>query len=267
MTVCVGIKVRDCLVFAADSAVSMVATSADGSPVVTNIWNHGTKVFNLHKALPIVAMTAGAGNVAGASLSDLAKYLRDDLTNGSLSIEHQYSIKDVANRAKQFFARVASTESFDFWLGGYGSDEAFSEVWKFSFVNGAANDLEKLVATEVDNNVFWGGSTAPISRLVLGLDPAVKPELLQANVPPEVVEQLELAVVTPLVDAAMPVQDAIDLADFLVDVTKRYSAFLPGANVVGGETDIATVTRHEGFKWIRRKHYYPEHLNRGNDLV
>ena len=59
----------------------------------------------------------------------------------------------------------------------------------------------------------------------------------------------------------MPVQDAIDLADFLVDLAKGYSAFLPGANVVGGDTDIATVTKHEGFKWIRRKHYYPAHLN------
>ena len=60
----------------------------------------------------------------------------------------------------------------------------------------------------------------------------------------------------------MPVQDAIDLADFLVDMTTKYFAFLPGADIVAGDTDIATVTKHEGFKWIRRKHYYPAHLNR-----
>ena len=59
----------------------------------------------------------------------------------------------------------------------------------------------------------------------------------------------------------MPIQDAINLADFLVDVTKRYFAFHPGADIVGGSTDIATVTRHEGFKWIKRKHYYPADLN------
>ena len=70
---------------------------------------------------------------------------------------------------------------------------------------------------------------------------------------------------TPLVHSSMPVQDAIDLADFLVDVTKRYFAFLPGANVVGGDTEIATVTKHEGFKWIKRKHYYPGHLNPKGD--
>jgi len=64
-----------------------------------------------------------------------------------------------------------------------------------------------------------------------------------------------------LVHAAMPVVDAINLADFLVDLTKRYFRFLPGADIVGGATDIATVTKHEGFKWIRRKHYYPPELN------
>ncbi|MCY4150606.1 MAG: hypothetical protein OXF73_14905, partial [Gammaproteobacteria bacterium] len=62
------------------------------------------------------------------------------------------------------------------------------------------------------------------------------------------------------------VQDAINLADFLVDMTKRHAAFLPGADTVGGDTDIATVTKHEGFKWIRRKHYYSPQLNtRGTD--
>ena len=61
----------------------------------------------------------------------------------------------------------------------------------------------------------------------------------------------------------MPVQDAIDLADFLVDLAKGYSAFLPGANVAGGNTDVATVPKHEGFRWIRRRHHYPVYMNPG----
>ena len=65
----------------------------------------------------------------------------------------------------------------------------------------------------------------------------------------------------PLVNPSMPVQDAINLADFLVDLTKKYFSFAPGHNIVGGDTDIATVTKYEGFKWIKRKHYYPQHLN------
>ncbi len=65
----------------------------------------------------------------------------------------------------------------------------------------------------------------------------------------------------------MPVQDAINLAEYLVDVTKKYFAFLPGADIVAGDTDIATVTKHEGFKWIRRKHYYSPQFNRGKQIM
>ena len=57
----------------------------------------------------------------------------------------------------------------------------------------------------------------------------------------------------------MRVQDAIDFADILVDMTKRYCAFLPRADIVGGSTDIATTAKHKSFKWIRRKHLCPIH--------
>jgi len=64
-----------------------------------------------------------------------------------------------------------------------------------------------------------------------------------------------------LVEAAMPIQDAIDLAEFLVDTTIQFSRFTPGAPLVGGPIEIAAITKHEGFKWIRRKHYFSEELN------
>lgn len=60
----------------------------------------------------------------------------------------------------------------------------------------------------------------------------------------------------------MTAQDAINLANFLVDLTKHCFRVFPGADDnVGEDTDIATVSRCEGFKSIRRKHYYPAILN------
>lgn len=56
-------------------------------------------------------------------------------------------------------------------------------------------------------------------------------------------------------------QDAIDLAEFLVHLTIMFSRFSPGAPSVGGPIEIAAVTKHEGFKWIKRKHYYEQRLN------
>ena len=120
--------------------------------------------------------------------------------------------------------------------------------------------------------LVWGGQDKAINRLIHGFDEETVTVLGELGLNQEnllqVISRIKQQCQTPLVDSTMPVQDAINLADFLVDVTKRYFAFLPGANVVGGETDIATVTKHEGFKWIKRKHYYPDHLNqRGLDHV
>ena len=268
MTVCVAIKVHDCIVFAADSAVSVTATLPDGTPIVSNVWQHGLKVFNLHRDLPIMAMTAGMGNLGSASVNCLAKDLRLNLMEHIPSDANDYTIEDVATRASQFFQAEyskinpppANPSSLEFWIGGYSFGAKHGEIWKLELQNGHPNPPFRLDDPQAGEHVItWGGQVQAINRLLLGCDP----QLAQFIPPPN-----RLMAQTPLVDPFMPIQSAIELADFLVEMTKRYVAFMPGANGVGGDVDIATVTRHEGFKWIRRKHYYSQHLNRGaNDHV
>ena len=57
------------------------------------------------------------------------------------------------------------------------------------------------------------------------------------------------------------IKDAIDLVKFLADISVNSSRFVPGSQVIGGSIDIAVITKHEGFKWIQRKHYYDKDLN------
>jgi hypothetical protein len=50
-TICVGVQVNDCLVFAADSAVTLsYGVDSNGSEII-NVLGHGNKVFNL-KMIP-----------------------------------------------------------------------------------------------------------------------------------------------------------------------------------------------------------------------
>lgn len=268
MTVCVAIKVHDCIVFAADSAVTL--SSEHG---IKNIWEHGSKVFNLHRELPIVAMTAGMGHFGPASISNLTKDLRLQLSkdNDTELDMDDYIIEQVAVYAQKFFTEKYNAiapkpaSPFEFWIGGYGSDGARGEIWKL-FIQDGESVVLQLAKAEDDDMLVWGGQNKAINRLVNGFDDETVLVLSELGLPQEsllqVISRVKQQSMTPLVHSSMPVQDAINLADFLVDMTKRYFAFLPDANVVGGETDIATVTKHEGFKWIRRKHYYPEDLNR-----
>jgi hypothetical protein len=275
VTVCVGIKVHDCIVFAADSASSLIGINEDGSSAVINVWRHGTKVFNLHKCLPIAAMTCGMGHIGPASISTLAKDLRKSLTkeDGVALATENYSIQEVVDKAHAFFAarynelaeKPANPHIFEFWIGGIGSDGLRGEAWKLAIQDGHILDPMLVASQDDDDRIFWGGQPGVINRLLLGFDEKLFEVLAEtgsdADSQAAFVEELRARASTPLVHAAMPVQDAIALADFLVDVTKRYFAFLPGADVVGGDTDVATVTKHEGFKWIRRKHYYSPSLN------
>lgn len=276
MTVCVAVTVDDGLVFAADSATSLLMTDADGRSGIANVYKHGNKVFNLCRGLPIVAMTAGMGSIGRAPIHALAKDFRAKLAKGDeVKFDpNDYTIEQIAIDARAFlfeqrFQKLdpppPPPHGFEFWIGGFSSRSEQPEVWKISIVNGACEPPSRLKASG-DCGVDWGGQPDPIHRLLMGFSQELGPALLQAGV-----AQAELPALLQLIQSKtaasnivappMPIQDAIELAEFLVDLTKKFVRFLPGADVVGGESDIATVTRHEKFKWVRRKHYYPVHLN------
>ncbi len=243
--------------------------------MVLNVWAHGNKVFNLYKSKPIAAMTCGMGHMGPASISNLAKDLRRKLVaeEGFKLDPEAYTLKEVAEKSEAFFQeRYAKIEpapsgphGFEFWVGGYGANCDNAEIWKISLQNGEWLPLELVADQEQDGHVSWGGQPQAINRLLLGYDPALADALVDFGLPEEITrplfEQVQARLSTPLVHPAMPIQDAINLTSFLVELTKRYFAFLPGADVVGGATDIATVTKHEGFKWIDRKHHYDAALN------
>lgn len=278
MTICVAVKVHDCLVFAADSALSLV----EGGETV-NVYAHGNKVFNLVKGLPVCAMFCGMGNIGRSSISSLAKLLRRELSapigEGGLD-RLAYSVEEIAQRAKKLLfddhylpldEKPTADHSLEFFVGGYGSSSDVAEVWKIVLANGGCSEPERQFAGTDAAFVLWAGQPEALNRLILGYSQLLPTALLEAGLPEADLVPMMQAVRqrtgTPLATDPMPTGDAIALADFLVDTTKRYVHFLKGADTVGGDTDIATVTRFEGFKWIRRKHHYPRDLNKETDHV
>jgi hypothetical protein len=158
----------------------------------------------------------------------------------------------------------------EFFIGGYSAGEQMAELWKIVIANGDCVGPERQMPGQ-DSFVIWAGQPEALNRLLIGYSGRLADALLEAGVEADRLEPLldhiQAHTATSLVDPPTPTGDAIALADFLVDVTKRYVHFLHGADTVGGETDIATVTRHEGFKWIKRKHFYPRDLNQETDHV
>lgn len=61
--------------------------------------------------------------------------------------------------------------------------------------------------------------------------------------------------------AMMPKQELIELAEALVSITAIERKATVDEGTVGGPVDVALITKHEGFVWIKRKHHFPKDLN------
>lgn len=277
MTIAIAVKVNDGLVLATDSAGTLTTTDLSGNTGIFNVYNNANKVFNLRKGLPLGAMTYGVGNIGAASISTLTKDFRalSEASGSPYAIDSgNYTIQDVADKYRDFMlAEYLSaygsgpfpSSDTGLVIGGYSTSAPLSEVYEFALQNGQATPVTCTRAQGVGGILTYAQNEA-VSRLIYGL-PSQMADVLANNlgVPQnQILPTLQVmiqAFTIPLCPDAMPIQDAIDLAEFLVDLTIKYSRFIPGTATVGGPVEIAAITKYEGFKWIRRKHYFGSELN------
>jgi hypothetical protein len=183
---------------------------------------------------------------------------------------HRKSWKDILKKLlfeekyQPLYQHTPKKPSLGFLVAGYSSGQGLAEEWLIEIAEGICPE-PKLERPQEEIGCLWYGQPEAIMRLLLGYGSGLRQVLQQMGVPSNDLEpamqQITAALAVPLVIAPMPIQDAIDLAEFLVQLAIMYSRFSPGAPTVGGPVESAAITKHEGFKWIKRKHYYDPHLN------
>ena len=187
-----------------------------------------------------------------------------------------YTVETVAQHLKEFvFDELYAPEFKDtsqqrldlgFIVAGYSANDAsMAEEFQIYIKNGVCSGPTKLRPQQIIG-LTAGGDTEALNRLMSGISGAL-PQVLQdilkvaPNQIPQVMNLLQERLTIPLILPAMPLQDAIDLGEFLVDLTIKFSRFKPGPPTVGGPIEIASISKHEGFRWIKRKHYFDRQLN------
>lgn len=60
---------------------------------------------------------------------------------------------------------------------------------------------------------------------------------------------------------SMPKQDLATLAESLIEITSLKRKVTRDRETVGGDVDVAVISRSEGLVWVKRKHYFPADLN------
>lgn len=277
MTICIGVKVNDGIVFAADSAASMMQISG-GLPIISRVYNNADKIFNLHRKLPVVAMTCGIGNFGSESISTIVKGIRLQLMSQGGMDPTDYSLERIVEFShavfKEKFDRlnnaIKQSQSFEFFVGGCSLNGGGDEIWKFQSSEGKFHEPERILSAG-DTDILWAGQSEACVRLVLGHSSNTYEIFRASGLSHEQAENLLITVqrnaVAQFLEPSMPITDAIELAKFLAQTCASFVKFSPGADTVGGNLDIATVTKYEGFRWISRKHFYPQELNRETNHV
>lgn len=262
MTIIVSVKINDGIVMAADSAGTM------GSG---QIYAHANKITNLCEGLPIGAMSTGAGGIGNKSVETLLKDLRRrfagcDPAHADWRLDPAgYTLEQVAGRLRTFLfeekaAHCPEPTNLQLRLCGYSTGRPLAEVWEVN-MTGQCCPPPRQIMEETAFGVMWDGQYEALNRLILGLGLEINGALVKHGLPADQAIRLQAELARELYATlsvpAMPIQDAIDLARFLVETTigfVRFAVFMPKS--VGGAVEIAAITKHEGFRWVQRKSFY-----------
>lgn len=281
MSIAISIKTNDGLVLAADSASTLLGQDPKQGIVVINTYNNANKVFNLVKGLPIGVVTWGAGSIGLASIATLVKDLRRRLSNEVRNGQYKdwvingdnYTILWAAEKVRKFIYEENYLQAFKEWpqkpdisfiVGGYSSGASLPDEYMIQIVKGECG-LPQLLRQNQETGTTWGGIGEALNRLLLGYGSGLPQVLQGVGIPAQNLQQamnaIQAVLGVPLVNPAMPLQDAIDLAQFFVDLTIKWVRFAPGPPTVGGPIEIAAISKHEGFRWVQRKYYFSKELN------
>jgi hypothetical protein len=271
MTICVSVNVAEGLVFAADSQVTLTRsqTLADGQ-ITTSVYqtfNYANKITHF-KNYPIGVMSWGLANLQQRSIQSLILELENEYA--SLEEDQEYSVETIAKDIADFVGKryqdtysnqtqiTPPERSLGMLIGGYAYEEFFPTQYAVQFEN--SNDLVSVRSNDDEGmpqfGASWYGMTDALFRLIRGYDIQALTALINRGVNVSIVNEWIEAreAELPLVFDGMPLQDAIDFAEYCIQVVIGRYRFGAGIPLCGGDVDIAVI-RPRQFTWARRKQW------------
>lgn len=282
MSLAVVFKSPEGLVLAADSRVTVMGqvpvvpvlppnSPTPAQPFVTvqmlpSYYDNATKLLAVNSQSHIGMVTYGAGALGQREPRTAYSYMpefEEHLANeGSgrrsvLELSRQIGIffQDKWTAAGMPVAPLPpGVEALNFLIAGFNEGETYGRVY-LVVVPDAIDPVEQKAG---DFGITWGGQSeflqrllngfapqaADIAKATLGLDDAQERQLVNA---------WNLQMGLPIPYQFLPLQDCLDMADFLVNVTSSIQTWMVAVRGVGGEIDLATITRTDGLRPVRQK--------------
>ena len=268
MSLGVVIKGPDGIVLAADSRVTLEAQMA-GQP-------HPFSV-NFDNAIKTLSFSKEPHNFVGAVTYGIAGIGIPPRTAHSFLPEFEISLEEKKNRlpvleySKQlssFFMlqweKAKMPKDYEgpnmtFVVGGYDEGKPYGDVFLFE-IPGAPDPRER------HPNMFgmtWGGQLQIASRLIHGYDPKLlnileKELKLTKEQVQNLIPILNTNLQFPIPYDVLPLQDCVNLALLLLRTTISAQHLSVDVRGVGGDIEIAIITRTAGLKYLQKKELHGE---------
>ncbi len=260
MSLGVVIKGPEGVVLAADSRVTLEARKKDSPPIPVN-YDNATKLLTFSKPHNFVGVVTYGQAVIGLRT---AHSFVPEFEQTVLENKERLKIDEYAGELSTFYMdRWKETVKGDyqgpnmtFIVGGYNNRAAYGRVLRFEIPGQPEPKPED--AMEEGFGMTWGGQLEVASRLIHGFDPglmnivAAKANLNEEQAK-ELLRELMSNLQYPIPYQALPLQDCVDLAIFLIRTTMSAQQLAIAIRGVGGPIDVAIITRTNGLKYVQQK--------------
>jgi hypothetical protein len=269
MTICVSVRIPEGLVLAADSAASLEGTVTTPQGTQTGIlqtFNYASKVAQI-KDYPIGVMSWGMASIGNRSIQGLIMEFEYDYPKMDKNAD--YTVKKIADDLLKFlhdkymaaYPDGSKQPRLGVFVGGYShysKGSFFSEQFSYDFP--ASKDWRIVRPNQPDGSqsfgADWFGQIDALTRLIHGYTRGGLDELVKRGADKKIVQKWAADHVSelPLIFDGMPLQDAVDFANFAVQLTIGTFRFALGPPLCGGDVDIAVITP-AAFHWAQRKQW------------
>ena len=262
MSLGIVVKGPEGLVLAADSRVTLESRQQGQPPIMVN-FDNATKLLsfgepnisNPHRYVGVV--TYGQAAIGLRTANSFVPEFEEGLPKERLKID------DFAKVLSDFFMKqwqaVMPSDyagpAMTFIVAGFNDGEAYGRVYLIE-IPSTPTPIEQH-GKPGEFGITWGGQREFVDRLLRGYDPRL-PELIKNALHLKPTQMSELMKVLRPLQMSTPVQmlalqDCVNLAIFFIRTTIEAQELSVGVRGVGGEIDVATVTRRDGLQFVQRK--------------
>jgi hypothetical protein len=250
------------IVLAADSRVTLMAQIV-GGPILPSTFDNTTKLLRVSNQSHVGVVTYGLGSIGNQNPRTAHSYIPEFET--SIARRGRLKTEQFADSLGKFFldrwneqgmprAEDYRGEKMVFLLGGYDEGEPYGRVYE---VDIPAQPTPKEWHPGNEFGPVWGGQQEFVARLIQGYDPALISAVQKClNLSEEQVALLQNELKNIQVKIPyqfLPLQDCINLSILLIRTTMEMQSFYVGVRGVGGDIEVAAITKMGGFQSIKEK--------------